>query len=429
MQGLLKGQRVLVAASGSIAAVKTPLLVSALVQAGAQVRCVITASAARLVSPVALATLSRHPCFQDKDQWDPGRPRPLHIELAEWADLLVVAPLSATSLSRWVQGDGDGLLASLLLACECPVVAAPAMNTAMWRHSAVQRNWRRLLDDPRVLPLAPEGGLLACDRLGTGRMADPVRIELAAASALLQADAEGLLKSDWRGRHVLVSAGPTLESLDSVRVFSNRSSGRMGVLLAQAAHLRGATVDLVHGPLQVSPSWLEGLDCHAVVGSAAMDDLLRQLQPKADAVLMCAAVADLRRTSAVDVEKLPKDKLVESIEGGWELVPDLLQGLVRRRPAGQTVLGFAALTGTDEQLLEHGRRKLQSKGCDLLMVNPVDRPGQGLDSDQNSGWLLGPGHRHQICPLESKLVLSHRLLDRLLELQQSSEHSSGQKDA
>ena len=129
MQGLLKGQRVLVAASGSIAAVKTPLLVSALVQAGAQVRCVITASAARLVSPVALATLSRHPCFQDKDQWDPGRPRPLHIELAEWADLLVVAPLSATSLSRWVQGDGDGLLASLLLACECPVVAAPAMNS------------------------------------------------------------------------------------------------------------------------------------------------------------------------------------------------------------------------------------------------------------------------------------------------------------
>ena len=184
MQGLLKGQRVLVAASGSIAAVKTPLLVSALVQAGAQVRCVITASAARLVSPVALATLSRHPCFQDKDQWDPGRPRPLHIELAEWADLLVVAPLSATSLSRWVQGDGDGLLASLLLACECPIVAAPAMNTAMWRHSAVQRNWRHLLDDPRVLPLAPEGGLLACDRLGTGRMADPVRIELAAASAL-----------------------------------------------------------------------------------------------------------------------------------------------------------------------------------------------------------------------------------------------------
>ncbi|WP_115126885.1 bifunctional phosphopantothenoylcysteine decarboxylase/phosphopantothenate--cysteine ligase CoaBC [Synechococcus sp. GEYO] len=420
MPGLLKGRRVLVAASGSIAAVKTPLLVSALVQAGAQVRCVLTESAARLVSPVALATLSRQPCLQDADQWDPACPRPLHIELAEWADLVVVAPLSATSLSRWVQGDGEGLLASLLLACECPVLAAPAMNTAMWTHPAVQRNWGLLLDDPRVLPLAPEGGLLACDRLGTGRMADPVRIELAAASALLQADAEGHLKSDWRGRHVLVSAGPTLEALDCVRVLSNRSSGRMGVLLAQAAHLRGATVDLVHGPLQVPPSWLEGLQCHAVVGSAAMDDRIQQLQPKADAVLMCAAVADLRRTSPTDVEKLPKDQLIESLEGGWEPVPDLLQSLVSRRPAGQSVLGFAALTGTDEQLLELGRRKFQAKGCDLLMVNPVDRIGQGLDSDQNAGWLLGPGDRHQICLLEDKLVLSHRLLDRLSEIKQPS---------
>ena len=420
MPGLLKGRRVLVAASGSIAAVKTPLLVSALVQAGAQVRCVLTASAARLVSPVALATLSRQHCLQDADQWEPACPRPLHIELAEWADLVVVAPLSATSLSRWVHGDGEGLLASLLLACECPVLAAPAMNTAMWRHPAVQRNWGLLLDDPRVLPLAPEGGLLACDRFGTGRMADPVRIELAAASALLQADAEGYIKFDWRGRHVLVSAGPTQESLDCVRVLSNRSSGRMGVLLAQAAHLRGATVDLVHGPLQVPPSWLEGLQCHAVVGSAAMDDRIQQLQPKADAVLMCAAVADLRRTSPTAVEKLPKDQLIGSLEGGWELVPDLLQLLVSRRPAGQSVLGFAALTGTDEQLLELGRHKFQAKGCDLLMINPVDRLGQGLESDLNAGWLLGPGDRHQIYPLEDKLVLSHHLLDRLSEIKQSS---------
>ena len=168
---------------------KTPLLVSALVKAGAEVRCVVTQSAAELVSPVALATLSRQPCLQDADQWDAARPRPLHIELAEWSELVIVAPLSATSLARWVHGDGEGLLASLLLACECPVLAAAAMNTAMWQHPAVQRNWLLLQEDPRVLPLQPEGGLLACDRIGTGRMADPGQIELAAASALLQADA------------------------------------------------------------------------------------------------------------------------------------------------------------------------------------------------------------------------------------------------
>jgi len=135
---------------------------------------------------------------------------------------------------------------------------------------------------------------------------------------------------------------------------------------------------------------------------------------------MCAAVADLRRTRPTDVEKLPKDQLIGALEGGWEPVPDLLQSLVSRRPAGQSVLGFAALTGTDEQLLELGRNKFQAKGCDLLMINPVDRLGQGLDSDQNAGWLLGPGDRCQICPLEDKLVLSHRLLDRLSEIKQPS---------
>ncbi|MCT0250241.1 flavoprotein, partial [Synechococcus sp. CS-197] len=184
MAGLLQGQRVIVAACGSIAAVKTPLLVSALIKEGAQVRCVVTSSGSQLVSPVALACLSRNPCLQDADQWDPSRPRPLHIELAEWADLLIVAPLSASSLARWVHGDGQGLLASLLLACECPVLAASAMNTAMWQHPAVQRNWSRLHDDPRVLPLAPQAGLLACDRVGTGRMADPECIVLAAASTM-----------------------------------------------------------------------------------------------------------------------------------------------------------------------------------------------------------------------------------------------------
>lgn len=416
MQGLLQGRRVLVAACGSIAAVKTPLLVSGLVKAGAQVRCVLTPSAAQLVSPLALATLSRQPCLQNADQWDPSCPRPLHIELAEWAELVIVAPLSATSLSRWVQGSGDGLLACILLACECPILAAAAMNTAMWRHAAVRQNWGRLDDDPRVLPLAPEGGLLACDRVGAGRMASPGRIELAAASALLQADVDGNLRSDWRGRHVLVTAGPTQEVLDCVRLMSNRSSGRMGVLLAQAALLRGATVDLVHGPLQVPESWMEGLNGFPVDSSAAMDDMLRQLQPSADAVLMCAAVADLRRSSADRHLKVPKDQLIGSLEDGWELVPDLLQGLSQRRSAGQSLLGFAALTGSDEEILTLGRHKLRAKGCDLLMVNPIDRPGQGLESAFNAGWLLGPGDQVEHCSLMDKLSLSHRLLDRLLSL-------------
>ena len=137
-------------------------------------------SAAQLVSVVALASLSRHRCYQDADQWDPAQSRPLHIALAEWAELVIVAPLSASTLARWTQGLSEGLLASVLLACEVPVVAAAAMNTAMWGHPAVRRNWALLAEDHRVLRLGPEAGLLACDRIGDGRMASPELIQLAA---------------------------------------------------------------------------------------------------------------------------------------------------------------------------------------------------------------------------------------------------------
>ena len=416
MDGLLQGRQVVVAACGSIAAVKTPLLVSALVKEGAQVRCLVTSSAAQLVSPVALACLSRHSCLQDADQWDPSRSRPLHIELAEWADLVIVAPLSASSLSRWVHGEGEGLLASLLLACECPVLAAGAMNTAMWQHPAVQRNWLTLHGDPRVLPLAPEAGLLACDRVGTGRMAAPECIVLAAASMFLQAEKEGRLRCDWRGKRVLISAGPTQEPLDSVRLISNRSSGRMGVLLAQAARFRGACVDLVHGPLKVPEAWLEGLNCLPAFSSAAMELCLLEHQPRADAVLMCAAVADLRRKRLEDSSKLPKGELMKTIAEGWEQVPDLLQLLRSRRPSRQRLLGFAALAGDDKTLLQRGYEKYQAKGCDLLMVNPIDRPNQGLDCDLNGGWLIGPGERQEEMPAMHKFALAHDLLDRLSQL-------------
>lgn len=425
MDGLLQGRRVVVAACGSIAAVKTPLLVSALVQEGAQVRCVVTSSAAQLVSPVALACLSRHACLQDADQWDASRPRPLHIELAEWAELVIVAPLSASSLARWVHGEGEGLLASLLLACESPVLAAGAMNTAMWQNPAVQRNWQALQKDSRVLPLAPEQGLLACDRLGTGRMASPECIVLAAASTVLQADKVGRLRFDWRGRRLLISAGPTEEPLDSVRLISNRSSGLMGVLLAQAARFRGGTVDLVHGPLRVSHNWLEGLNCLPASTSTAMQDCLLESQARADAVLMCAAVADLRRDSSEGSPKLPKDELIKAIAQGWEQVPDLLQLLHARRPPGQVLLGFAALAGPDDDLIRLGREKARRKGCDLLFVNPIDRPNQGLDSVLNGGWVLGPGERLEGVPIMHKLALAHLLLDRLGRVGDQAAMSAG----
>ncbi len=412
----LVGRRLLVAVTGSIAAVKTPLLVSALIKAGAEVRCLVTPSAARLVSPVALASLSRHRCYQDEDQWNPNEPRPLHIALAEWAELVIVAPLSATSLARWTHGLAEGLLASVLLASERPVVAAAAMNTAMWSNPAVRRNWLELQSDPRVLQLAPESGLLACDRLGDGRMVDPKLIELAVASGLLQVDQTGRLKRDWQGRRLLVSAGPTLEALDQARLLTNRSSGRMGVLLAQAARLRGAEVDLVHGPLNLPLAWLEGLETHSVTSAVEMQSMLLELQPSADAVVMAAAVADVRRFGSAKAEKLPKEAFLKSLEQDWEEVPDLLAELVLRRTTGQVLLGFAALAGDDAQIQALGEEKRLRKGCDLLMANPIDRPGQGFESNLNGGWLLAEGGVRSL-PVTSKLVLAHQLLDALLEVQ------------
>ncbi len=402
----LAGKRILVGISGSIAAVKLPLLVSALAKRGAQVRCVLTPSAAQLVSPVALASLSRERCFLDADQWSHTAPRPLHVELAEWAELVLLAPLSATTLGRWVHGLGDTLLASTLLATEAPVLAAAAMNTAMWSAPGVRANWTQLQAFERVLPLGPAEGLLACDRQGSGRMAEPALLLLALESLAYRG-----WRRDWQGRRLLVSAGPTREWLDPARCVSNPSTGRMGVLLAQAARLRGAEVQLVHGPLQVEPAWLEGLELHPINTGAELQAALRQLQPGVDAIAMAAAVADHRPARPLS-HKPDKAASAEAMAAGWETVPDLLRELVQRRCGQQVILGFAAHSG---DVLPQAQAKFARKGCDLLFANPIDQPDAGFGSPANQGWLLGPGDCVERIEPMAKLALAHRLLDALLE--------------
>jgi phosphopantothenoylcysteine decarboxylase/phosphopantothenate--cysteine ligase len=257
-----------------------------------------------------------------------------------------------------------------------------------------------------VLPLEPGSGLLACDRVGDGRMAAPAVLLLALESLLVAG-----CRRDWQGRRLLVTAGPTREPLDPARCLTNPSTGRMGVLLAQAARLRGATVDLVHGPLSVEPEWLEGLHAHPVDTAAAMAAALEGLQAGADAIAMAAAVADHRR-SAPETAKLSKQELEASLAGGWEPVPDLLAELVRRRPPGQAILGFAAQSG---EVLEAARAKFVRKGCDLLFANPIDRDGAGFAAATNEGWLLGPGGRERRFDAGGKLALAHQLLSALSE--------------
>jgi phosphopantothenoylcysteine decarboxylase/phosphopantothenate--cysteine ligase len=403
----LAGRRILVGISGSIAAVKLPLVVSALAKRGAEVRCVLTPSAERLVSPVALASLSRQRCWLDADQWSHTAARPLHVELAEWAELVLLAPLSATSLGRWVHGLGDSLLASTLLATEAPVLAAAAMNTTMWASPGVLANWQQLQGFERVLPLGPAEGLLACDRQGTGRMAEPELLLLALDSLVTWG-----WRRDWQGRRLLVTAGPTREWLDPARCISNPSTGRMGVLLAQAARLRGAEVQLLHGPLQVEPAWLEGLSCQRIDTGAELQQELRQRQSGVEAIAMAAAVAD-HRPAAPQADKLDKQDLQAHLAVGWQTVPDLLQELVQQRPAGQRILGFAAHSG---DVLPQAQAKFARKGCDLLFANPIDQAGTGFGAARNEGWLLGPGEALEPIAPQPKLAVAHRLLSALAAL-------------
>ena len=411
----LSGKKILVAVTGSIAAVKAPILVSRLIKAGAEVKCVITQSATNLVSPLSLSTLSRNKCYQDKDQWADSQTKPLHIALAEWAELIIVAPLSATSLSKFTSGSADGLLASILLASQSQIVMAAAMNTSMWENQSVKKNWNYVKTIDQVITLEPSAGLLACDRVGNGKMVNLDIIEMASESAFIFHAENKFLTKDLKDIRFLISAGPTVEALDAARQLTNRSSGKMGVLIAQAAKLRGAEVDLVHGPVSVQKDLLEGLNTYPVRSSNEMGAKIDDLQPSAQVIVMAAAVSDFKNNSPSE-QKISKEFFLKSIFDDLEMTSDLIKNQTKKKLENQIFLGFAAETGSDNEIIEKGEKKRVSKGCDLLMANPIDRAGQGFDENFNSGFLLGPKKMVKKLSFSTKLAISHQLLDEIRNL-------------
>ena len=411
-QTTLSKKKILVAITGSIAAVKAPILISRLIKAGAEVRCVVTQSASKLVSPLSLSTLSRHRCYQDKDQWQDDQTKPLHIALAEWAELIMVTPMSATSISKFANGNADGLLASILLAAQSQIIIAPAMNTSMWRNQSIQNNWNYLKASDQIISLEPSKGLLACDTIGLGKMINLDVIELASESALLFLAQNKYLTKDLKNIRFLVTAGPTVEDLDAARQLTNKSSGRMGILIAQAAKLRGAEVDLVHGPINVEKELLEGLNSYKVRSANEMAKKIDDLQASAQVIVMAAAVSDFRKSSP-STKKISKELFLNTISNDIEMTPDLIRNQTLRRIGNQIFLGFAAETGNDEEIKEKGEKKRVSKGCDLLLANPIDRAGQGFDKNFNSGFLLGPKKMVKNLSLSTKLSISHQLLDEI----------------
>lgn len=396
-------RRVLIAIGGGIAAYKVCEVISSLFKSGIEVRVILSQASQEFITPLTVTTLSRHPAYTDKLFWQPIHQRPVHIELGEWADVFVIAPLTANTLGKLAHGLADNLLTNTVLASRCPVLLAPAMNTEMWEQQSVQRNWQQLLTDKRFCAVGPDAGLLACDRLGTGRMAEPSEI-LTSIYSLLHTNG----KRDLQGKRILISTGGTREYLDPVRFIGNPSTGKMGLALAQAAMHRGAIVTLVHAPA----TWEVPLGIRAipVVTAAEMQQAMLSSFPDADLIVMAAAVADVK-PAEYSAEKLPKKLLPTYLP--LEPVPDIVAELGRLKQPHQRLIGFAAQTG---DIVKPALRKLQEKKLDAIAANPIDLPNSGFGSDSNQAILIDKqGRQLEIAPC-SKLEMAHDLLDFVLTI-------------
>ncbi len=398
----MKGRRVLIGVSGGIAAYKVCEVVSTLAKAGVEVRAILTDAAGEFVTPLTFATLCRHAAFTDKDFWEPSHGRPLHIQLGEWAEVFVIAPLTANTLAKLAGGFADNLLTNTVLASNCPILLAPAMNTDMWEQPAVQRNWREVLTDRRYHAMSPGAGMLACDRVGAGRMAEPSEI-LAQIESLLYTKGD----RDLAGKRVLISAGGTREHLDPVRFIGNPSTGKMGIALARAALHRGAIVTLVHSITGELP--LPGVRSIALTSADEMRQAMLECFPNADLTVMAAAVADVKPTE-YHSEKLPKRSLPNAL--GLTQVPDILAELGKLKQPNQKLIGFAAQTG---DIVKPAWEKLRGKKLDVIAANAIDKIGSGFGSDTNEAILINAaGKQVEIAPC-SKLEMAHRLFDFAME--------------
>ncbi len=393
---MLQGKRILIGIGGGIAAYKVCEVVSTLAKAGAEVRVILTTGAQQFVTALTFATLSRHPAYTDESFWQPTHYRPLHIELGEWAEVFLIAPLTANTLGKLANGLADNLLTNTVLASVCPILLAPAMNTDMWEQQSVQRNCRLVQEDLRYHTLSPGAGLLACDRVGTGRMAEPPEI-LAHLESLLCTS-----QRDLAGLHILISAGGTREYLDPVRFIGNPSTGKMGIALARAALHRGADVTLVHTPMADLP---QGVRLVPVESAAEMQQAMTAHFAEADWIVMAAAVADVR-PATYSAEKLPKRSLPLQLD--LAPVPDIVAELSSLKQPHQKLVGFAAQTG---DILAPALDKLKRKGLDAIVANPIDQPDSGFGSDRNQAIFLDNQGRQVAIEPCSKLEMAHRLFD------------------
>ncbi len=399
---MLEGRSILLGVSGGIAAYKSAELVRALHSEGCSVQAVMTRASTKFITPLTLASLTGNKVitdlFADASADDTLQSAIAHIDVARRADLLLVAPATADVMAKFALGLADDFLSTAHLAFEGPLVLAPAMNTGMWEHPATRENLA-LLRARGARIVEPGSGELACGTVGAGRLADPERIVAAVRDAFQVA-------GDLQEECVLITAGPTREALDPVRYLSNRSSGRMGFALAGEAARRGARVILIAGPVSLpTPHGCERVD---VEDAQQMHDAVIARLSEATVAVMAAAVADYRLVAPAR-RKLKKRDGVPSLE--LEETPDILQA-VGKNKGDRLLIGFAAET---DDLESNARRKLESKGCDLVVANPVGGD-TGFETDLNQGLVLSAtGEVFRLEPM-TKPRMAARILDLAVEV-------------
>ena len=391
--------------TGGIGAYKAVEVCRGLQKRGHDVVAVMTRAATKFVGPITFEAITRRPVITS--QWKPGANADIeHIAIADEIALLLVAPCTANVIGKFANGIADDFLTSLYLATKAPVLIAPAMNTNMLEHDAVQQNLRTLATRGTRF-VDPGEGYLACGWIGKGRLAEPEDIVAAAERVVAPRD------SVLRGRRVVVSAGPTYEDIDAVRYVGNRSSGRMGFAIAAAAHARGANVTLVAGPTAIEPPSTD--EVLKVRSAAQMHVAVMKAAEHADVVVMAAAVADYT-PAAIAVGKLAKaaEPLTVTLEPTKDILADLGRAAARRATP-PVLVGFAAETG---DLLAKAREKRVRKGADLIVANDVSQPGSGFDVDTNAVTIIGVDGE-QVVPQQSKSRVAEAILDRVEQILRS----------
>lgn len=395
--------RVALGVCGGIAAYKAAEVLRGLQRAGCSVRVAMTKRACEFVQPLTFRALSGSHVIVD--DYAPDNPDPIaHITFSQSIDLLIVAPATANILAKFANGIADDFLTSTYLACTSPVLVAPAMNTSMWQHAATQRNLEQLRADG-VHIVEPDAGEMACGTIGPGRLSEPDRIVAAALEILNQP-----FNRDLSGERFLITVGATREEIDPVRFISNRSSGRMGFALAEAAYRRGAEVVAIAGATTVEPP--RGVTVMRVTSAQQMASAVLQEMDKATVFVGAAAVADYKPLNRAD-QKIKKHSTSLTLE--LERTPDILAQVSANRNEGTLVIGFAA---ESENVLSHAESKLRSKHLDAIVANDITRRDSGFDSNNNAVTILTAANVMSPLelPLMSKADSANRILDVIVRL-------------